>query len=491
MEPKHPNQDLFRIVLYDYLKNNGFSDTAEIFRKEAQITGQTPPGIRDVDSGNKSFYPMIQKVYSIVTFLLLITIVVVSTILFVPPVANFFNNYVPDYVYGIVGIFVPLNYSFLLILPVSLALSIGLICTLCSEFNHESYAFVNNFWNLFHDKYISRKQMPGPSNQSQVIVQPSHTSLDSQDPNVGAVMNTTPQILQEKYSLQHLSSFQSGQTLLSCDFSSDGNIVASGGLGNKPFICYMETGLYCGYSATTLESHLSTILEVRFQPGSNKFATCSTDKTVKLWDANTPEKPLFGFVGHNKVISLDFDPSGGILCSSDTSELKVWDVNRQAMIRSLKAGGGLVRFQPGSGKFLAVAKQNVITIIEWSALRVFNKLQGHVKDINSICWDVTGNMIASTSEDDIRVWSVFDGGQCIHEYPSDGKRFQSVIFHPRYHSVLVIGGYQCLELWILENGRQRHSLRASEVSITGLAATMAQSGSIASASNDSVVKIWK
>ncbi|WJX46082.1 hypothetical protein P8452_32916 [Trifolium repens] len=382
MEPKHPNQDLFRIVLYDYLKNNGFSDTAEIFRKEAQITRQTPP-----------------------------------------------------------------------------------------EFNHESYAFVNNFWNLFHD---------------------NHTSLDSQDPNDGAVMNTTPQILQEKYSLQHLSSFQSGQTLLSCDFSSDGNIVASGGLGNKPFICYMETGLCCGYSATTLESHLSTILEVRFQPGSNKFATCSTDKTVKLWDANTPEKPLFGFVGHNKVISLDFDPSGGILCSSDTSdELKVWDVNRQAMIRSLTAGGGLVRFQPGSGKFLAVAKQNVITIIEWSAFRVFNKLQGHVKDINSICWDVTGNMIASTSEDDIRVWSVFDGGQCIHEYPSDGKRFQSVIFHPRYHSVLVIGGYQCMELWILEHGGQRHSLRASEVSITGLAATMAQSGSIASASNDSVVKIWK
>jgi hypothetical protein len=34
-----------------------------------------------------------------------------------------------------------------------------------------------------------------------------------------------------------------------------------------------------------------------------------------------------------------------------------------------------VRFQPGSGKFLAVAKQNVITIIEWPALRVFNNLQ--------------------------------------------------------------------------------------------------------------------
>ncbi|KAK2436639.1 transcriptional corepressor LEUNIG [Trifolium repens] len=189
--------------------------------------------------------------------------------------------------------------------------------------------------------------------------------------------------------------------------------------------------------------HLSTILEVRFQSGSNKFATCSTDKTVKLWDANTPASPLYEFRHNGTVRSLDFDSSGRILCSSDThDEPKVWDVSRQVMIRCLKGGGSLVRFQPGSWDFLAVAKQNVITIIDWHALRVVNSLQGHVKDINSICWDVTGKRIASTSEDDVRVWSVFNGGECIHEYRSDWKKLQSVIFHPRYHSVLVIGGYQ-------------------------------------------------
>jgi WD40 repeat protein len=47
-----------------------------------------------------------------------------------------------------------------------------------------------------------------------------------------------------------------------------------------------------GYSITTSESHLSTILEVRFQPGSNIFATCSTDKTVKVWNANTESLSL-------------------------------------------------------------------------------------------------------------------------------------------------------------------------------------------------------
>ncbi|GAU32537.1 hypothetical protein TSUD_64310 [Trifolium subterraneum] len=284
MEPKHPNEDLFRIFLYDYLKKKGFSNTAEKFRNEAKITQQTP-----------------------------------------------------------------------------------------SEFDHEPDGFLHDFWILFHDKY---------------------TSVDSQDPNVGS---------------------------RELHIATDGNIVASGGLGNKPFICYMESG----YSVTTSESHQSTIFEVRFQPGSNKFATCSTDKTVKLWDANTPEKALFNFVGNNMVISLDFNPSEGILCLSDTrDELKVWDLNQQVMISNLKAGGSLVRFQPGSGKFLAVAKQNVITIIDWQSSRVFNNLQ-------------------------------------------------------------------CLELWILENGGPKHSLRASESSITGLAATTAQSEFIASASNDSVVKIWK
>jgi len=40
-------------------------------------------------------------------------------------------------------------------------------------------------------------------------------------------------------------------------------------------------------------------------------------------------------------------------------------------------------------------------------------------------WDVTGEMISSITEDDIRVWSVCMGGKCI-EYPS-GKRFRYVI----------------------------------------------------------------
>ncbi|MCI31626.1 BI1-like protein [Trifolium medium] len=61
-------------------------------------------GIRDVDRVNMMHenpelrWSFIRKVYSIAIFQLLLNIMVVSVLVFVPPVAEFFNNYVPYYV---------------------------------------------------------------------------------------------------------------------------------------------------------------------------------------------------------------------------------------------------------------------------------------------------------------------------------------------------------------------------------------------------------
>ena len=106
---------------------------------------------------------------------------------------------------------------------------------------------------------------------------------------------------------------------------------------------------------------------------------------------------MFNFVGHNGIVrSLDFHPTEEIICSSDSSVIKVWDLKQHATIKEfmvsltlifyysnwitsthhrsrkyndlykneLQAGGSLVRFQPGSGRHLAVANQNVITVLD-------------------------------------------------------------------------------------------------------------------------------
>jgi len=49
--------------------------------------------------------------------------------------------------------------------------------------------------------------------------------------------------------------------------------------------------------------------------------------------------------------------------------------------------------------------------------------------------------VASVSEDAVKLWSL-SSGDCIHELSNSGNKFHSVVFHPSYPDLLVIGGYQ-------------------------------------------------
>ncbi|KAL9331805.1 hypothetical protein ACSQ67_001415 [Phaseolus vulgaris] len=116
---------------------------------------------RDVESGGggeRPLYPsmlenpqlrwsFIRKVYSILTFQLLLTIAVAAVVVFVRPIPHFIVSTTPGLVIYIILIFVPfitlcplyyyhqkhpLNYFLLLIFTVTLAFSVGLTCAFTS-----------------------------------------------------------------------------------------------------------------------------------------------------------------------------------------------------------------------------------------------------------------------------------------------------------------------------------------------------------------------
>ncbi|KAE9599272.1 putative transcription factor WD40-like family [Lupinus albus] len=275
--------------------------------------------------------------------------------------------------------------------------------------------------------------------------------------------------------------------ILSTHFSSDGKILASAGHEKKVFIWNTET-FDC---VTTPEAHSLLITDVRFRTGSTIFATSSFDRSVRLWDAAKPTRPLLKLEGHaEQVMSLDFHPRKvDLLCSCDINDaIRLWNVSQGACMHITKGGSKQVRFQPDFGKLLATATGNDMKIVDVEADAVLCNLKGHVKDILSICWDRSGNYIASVSEDSARIWS--SDGKCIHELHSTGNKFQSCIFHPAYLNLLVIGGYQSLELWSPSDGNKTWSVAAHKGLIAGLSESP-HDELIASASHDCCVKLWK
>ncbi|XP_062213886.1 transcriptional corepressor LEUNIG_HOMOLOG-like isoform X2 [Phragmites australis] len=283
----------------------------------------------------------------------------------------------------------------------------------------------------------------------------------------------------------------SNNKVVCCHFSTDGKLLASAGHEKKVFLWNMENFKM----DAKIEDHTNFITDIRFKTNSTQLATSSSDGTVRLWNAADESGALQTFHGHSShVTSVDFHPRlTEVLCScDDNGEIRFWKVGQTTTshaFRVKQGGTGRVRFQPRSGQLLAVAAGSMVNIFDVEKqANLHSPPKGHNSEVNCVCWDENGEYLASASQDTVKVWSVASG-ICIHELRSHGHQYQSCIFHPRYPKVLIVGGYQTLELWSLSDN-QRNPIQAHE----GLIAALAHSpftGMIASASHDRYVKLWK
>ncbi|GLJ49376.1 hypothetical protein SUGI_1044600 [Cryptomeria japonica] len=282
----------------------------------------------------------------------------------------------------------------------------------------------------------------------------------------------------------------STKKVLCCHFSTDGKLLASAGHEKRTVLWNLDTLKLKSF----LEEHQFLITDVRFSPNSTRLATSSFDRTVKIWDADNPNFSFRTFIGHSaSVMSLDFHPNNeNLICSCDgDGEIRYWSFSQAICTRIFQGGLSQVRFQPRIGRFLAAAAENVVSIFDVESEVCVHSLQGHTKPVHSLCWDQTGNFLATVSEDSVRVWTFCSGsdGQCVHELICNGNNFHSCVFHPRYQSLLVIGLYQSLELWNMAENKSM-TIPAHDGLIAALAVSPA-TGMVASASHDKCVKLWK
>ena len=161
-----------------------------------------------------------------------------------------------------------------------------------------------------------------------------------------------------------------------CHFSQDGGLLASGGHDKRAHIWGMNLQL-----KASLEEHSHYVTDVRFSATSQRLATSSFDKTIKIWDAENVSPVLVQFCirgavppvtraltflppsapqpyttlrtlsGHSTAVtSVDFHPlNEDIVASCDgDSEIKMWSVNQGSCTQMFKVphpegdpGGGL------------------------------------------------------------------------------------------------------------------------------------------------------
>lgn len=146
----------------------------------------------------------------------------------------------------------------------------------------------------------------------------------------------------------------------------------------------------------TLVSHTSTVWSIAFDSTGKRLASCSDDKTVKIWQEYLPDN-------EEGIVCTDNEPVWKCVCTLDGIHSRaVYDIawNKQNGLLATACGDDMIRIFKESPE----SKKNE---------PIFNLLvsqTAHRQDINTVQWSPKDqNLLISTSDDgDVKLWRFTD-----------------------------------------------------------------------------------
>lgn len=240
-----------------------------------------------------------------------------------------------------------------------------------------------------------------------------------------------------------------------------------------------------------LVGHLGWVWSVVFSRDGSKLASCSSDKTIRVWDVQTG-KCLQVLQGHSGSIwALAFSPEGKILASGgDEAAIKLWDIQTGACVQTLAGHTGpILSLAFADTAHILASGSGDGTVRLWDVETGEHRiLQGHSNRVWSVAFSPDGHTLASGSADStIRLWQR-DGTQ--FRTLKHDNRVRSVAFSSDGSTLASSSDDQTVQLWDMQSG-ECLSVSTGH-SNTIFSVTFSPNGQIiASGSADQTVRFWQ
>ncbi|XP_055813354.1 protein CIA1 [Solanum dulcamara] len=223
-----------------------------------------------------------------------------------------------------------------------------------------------------------------------------------------------------------------------------------------------------------LEGHTDKVWSVAWKPATGingvpaVFASCSGDKTVRIWEENS---------------------TGSFQCQAVLEETHTRTVRSCA-------------WSP-SGKFMATASFDATTAI-WENVGVdfecVSTLEGHDNEVKSVSWNNSGSLLATCGRDkSVWIWEVLPGNEfdCVSVLQGHTQDVKMVQWNPSMDTLFSCSYDNTIKVWV-ENGDSDdwHCIQTLGESNSGHTSTVwslsfdSSGGKMVSCSDDLTIKIW-
>ncbi|MEM8613234.1 MAG: AAA-like domain-containing protein [Cyanobacteria bacterium P01_H01_bin.105] len=265
-------------------------------------------------------------------------------------------------------------------------------------------------------------------------------------------------------------------------FSADGSEIASTAL-DKTIRIWSKEG-----APWRILQLSGEIRRLGFSPNqSQSIVTAGNGVTAQLRQWQTPLLKTIFLDGNSWDIAIS--PNGERIVGGDSSQITVWDTNRNVMATLQVGQDTLLGFDFSPDEQLIATAGRSGSISLWTQTgRFLRVLEGHQFQTWDAAFSPDSQRVAAGAEDGtLRIWTV--EGQLLHTLSGHDGRVYRVVFSPDGQQLVSSGADGTVQIWD-QDGTRRHRLEAHDSDIFGL--SVSPDGQFfASASVDQTVKLWR